>query len=295
MFPTLLREWMSPSRSGSAAGRRIKGSPTFREQERAGELQRAHYAYGLLRAADIARYFGRKETTVCEFGVATGGGLLNMISLAEQLSVESGVRFRIVGFDTGHGLPEPQGYKDHPEIWSAGDYPMQSDEELARRIRGRAELVLGDVKDTVESFLATLDAAAPLGFIAVDVDVYTSTTHALRCLSGRPELYNPAISMYFDDVAHFFANRWCGELAALREFNDGHEFRKIDHDRTQRHGQPRPTGAGDDPVFRTANPQKWFQRMYVCHVLDHPARNTPDSDRPRKVSVGGNFPPGVID
>lgn len=270
---------------------------TFREQERIGGLPRAHYAYGLLRAADMAKYFGRTATTVCEFGVAGGDGLLNMISLAEKLTAESGVRFRIVGFDTGHGLPEPRGYKDHPEVWSAGDYPMPSRDELARRIGGRAELVLGDVRETVEPFLAALDPEAPLGFVSVDVDIYTSTKHVLACLGGRPELYSPAVSMYFDDVAHFFSNRWCGELAALREFNDEHELRKIDHDRTQRHGTSRSIGDGngDDPVFRAANPEKWFQRMYICHVLDHPTRNTPDASRPRKMKVGGNLPPGVMD
>ena len=55
-------------------------------------------------------------------------------------------------------------------------------------------------------------------------------TSALRCLTGAPENYIPGVSMYFDDVSFFFANRWCGELASIAEFNEETEFRKIDHD-----------------------------------------------------------------
>jgi hypothetical protein len=42
----------------------------------------------------------------------------------------------------------------------------------------------------------------------------------------------PAVSMYFDDVSVFFANQWCGELAAIEEFNKEHEFRKRGADRS---------------------------------------------------------------
>lgn len=251
---------------------------SFREQERLGLVRRGTYAYGLLRAADIARYFGHRETTVCEFGVFTGAGLLNMIELAGKLTAETGVRFRIVGFDTGAGLPAPTGFKDHPEVWSAGDYPMGSIESLAAAIKGRAELVLGDIGNTIDKFLANLDPAAPLGFISVDVDIYSSAKNALRCLRGEPRLYTPAVGVYLDDVGHYFANRWCGELAAIEEFNAENALRKIDRDRTRRHRK-----------------HGWFEGMHVCHVLDHPARNAPDPARPEKIRTGGNLPPGVFD
>ena len=76
---------------------------TVRQQEELGLLPRPNYAYGMLRAADLARYLGLKHVTVCEFGVATGNGLLAMIDLARRLSPETGIEFRIVGFDTGEG------------------------------------------------------------------------------------------------------------------------------------------------------------------------------------------------
>ena len=68
------------------------------------------------------------------------------------------------------------------------------------------------------------------------------------------------MSLYFDDVGFFFANEWCGELAAIREFNDDNEFRKIGPDRSF--------------IARTP-PAPWHAHMYVCHALDHPARSHP--------------------
>jgi hypothetical protein len=235
---------------------------TVRQQEELGLLPRPNYAYGMLRAADLARCLGRKGVTICEFGVATGNGLLAMIDLARRFEPETGIRFRIVGFDTGAGLPQIGGYEDHPELWSPGDFAMVNQDELTRRIDGRAELFLGDIKDTVSGFIDSLSSDAPLGFVSVDVDIYSATCSALRCLQGPAERYLPAISMYFDDVTFFFANRWCGELRAIDEFNRDHELRKIDHDR----GLLRRT---------VEAPALWHSRMYVAHILDHEFRSRP--------------------
>ena len=230
----------------------------------------------MLRAADLARYLGRKRVTICEFGVATGDGLLAMVDLAARLGSETGVEYRIVGFDTGAGLPTIGGYEDHPELWSPGDFAMVNKEQLAERLGGRAELFLGDIKDTVPGFVASLSADAPLGFIAVDVDIYSATCSALRSLDGPAELYLPAISMYFDDVTFFFANRWCGELRAIEEFNRDHELRKIDHDRG---------------LLRRAieSPALWHSRMYVAHILDHEFRARPANRQSMSLEDHVNF------
>ena len=246
---------------GLLIGRRwVKAFGSLRQKEQFGVLKRPNYAYGLLRAADLAKYFGKKKTTVCEFGVAGGDGLLNMISLGRQISLETGIEFRIVGFDTGEGLPKIEGYKDHPELWSAGDFAMQDRKMLLSRIGNRAEMIFGDIRDTINHFITTLDETAPLGFIAIDVDIYSATINSLQCLLGRPELYNPAVSIYFDDVTFFFANKWCGELAAIEEFNNENKMRKIDNDRSF-------------PGNRPSKYENWYQQMYSCHILDHEARN----------------------
>ncbi len=238
----------------------VRRNGDLRERERWGLVHRPNYAYGMLRAADMAAYFGHRKTTVCEFGVANGDGLVNMIELAARIERETGIEIRVVGFDTGEGLPEVKGYQDHPEIWNTGDFAMQGRDALERRIASRAELCFGDIKDTVGPFMETLSADAPLGFVSIDVDIYSGTVSALRCLTGAPELYNPAVSMYFDDVGFFFANRWCGELLAIEEFNQRNPLRKIDSDRSL-------------PGRRAHETSPFYRNMYVCHVLDHDARN----------------------
>lgn len=232
---------------------------TFRDRERFGLIRRPNYIYGMLRAADCAKYFGKTRVTAIEFGVASGAGLLNMADLAQLIQVETGVEFRIVGFDTGRGLPQVQGYRDHPEIWNPGDFAMEDREALSRKLAGRAEIIWGDIADTIDVFTSAIDPEAPVGFVSIDVDIYSATKSALRCLTGRSEQYLPAVSMYFDDVGFFFANEWCGELAAIAEFNVEHEMRKIGSDRSL-------------PGHRPKKADGWYSAMYVCHVLDHKAR-----------------------
>jgi hypothetical protein len=238
----------------------VQGFGSVRDRERWGCLYRPYYAYGLLRAADVARFAGRTRVTVCEFGVARGAGLLNLIELAEIISPATGVSFRIVGFDTGAGLPPVTGHKNHPEIWAGGDFSMVDPTELMNRIAGRAELILGDVDQTIEAFTQSLTEDAPLGWISIDEDTYSGTVSALRCLNGRPEQYTPAVGVYLDDIGMYVSNRWCGELAAIEEFNEVSDRRKIDMDRTL-------------PGDRPTGPANWHSKMFACHILDHPMRS----------------------
>jgi hypothetical protein len=242
----------------------LKRRGSFRQKERYGLLSRPNYAYGLLRAADLARFAGKDAATVCEFGVATGDGLMNMVELAGLVRAATGVELRVVGLDSGSGLPAIDGCKDHPEIWSVGDFAMTNRAELIERIGDRAELIFGDIKDTVDDFIASIDPDAPLGFVSIDVDVYSAAKSALRCLQGEPEKYVPAVSIYCDDVQFFFANRWCGELCAIAEFNEENEVRKIDSDRCL---------PGDRPDFAAP----WYRAMFVAHILDHAFRQRPRS------------------
>src|SRR5947209_5603353 len=105
-----MKSQMSRSRVSQRAvqklGRRLLGSRRmaqltgdFREREWHGLIDRAYHAYGLLRAADTAKFFGLSAVTACEFGVATGNGLLNMASVAADVTLATGIEFRIVGFD----------------------------------------------------------------------------------------------------------------------------------------------------------------------------------------------------
>jgi hypothetical protein len=265
MFGTLKRQISSFLDVGPKQAMRrasLERHGTFRQKEAHGLIPRANYAYGMLRAADLARFAGKRKATVCEFGVATGNGLMNMVELAAMIRTETGIELRVVGLDTGAGLPIVEGYEDHPELWSPGDFAMTNRDDLRRRVGDRAELIFGDIADTVDGFVASLDESAPLGFISVDVDIYTGARSALRCLKARPELYTPGVSIYCDDVQFFFANRWCGELRAMEEFNEQQALRKIDEDRSL-------------PGHRPDLTAQWYRTMFVCHVLDHPMRTRP--------------------
>lgn len=238
----------------------IRRNEGFREQERAGVIARPNYCYGMLRAADQAKYLGYKETTIVEFGVANGAGLLNMIELAGMVQSETGVRLNVIGFDAGDGLPRVQGYRDHAELWRGGDFAMQDREKLLRGIEGHASLIFGDVATTVDLLKPRISPENPLGFISVDVDIYTATVSTLRCLEWPSDLYLPGVSMYFDDTAFFFANEWAGELLAINEFNARNRQRKIGEDRSF-------------PGRRRRKAAPWYRGMFVCHVLDHEIRN----------------------
>jgi hypothetical protein len=130
-----------------------------------------------------------------------------MVGLAPAVEKETGIKLRIVGFDTGSGLPRVQGYKDHPEIWNPGDFATEDRGKLMAKLHGRAEIIWGDIADNIDSFTDAVEPSAPLGFIAIDVDIYSATNAALRCLTKQPEKYNPAISIYFKRRELFFRKR----------------------------------------------------------------------------------------
>ena len=108
---------------------------SLRRKEQFLVLDRPQYAYGLFRAADLARYFGLKRVAALEFGGAEGNGLLNLAGLGAAIGRETGVEIRAVGFDNGGGLPRVEGVKDHPEIWSPGDFSGGDVDALRRDAR----------------------------------------------------------------------------------------------------------------------------------------------------------------
>lgn len=240
---------------------------SFRSQELAGLIDRPNYAYGMLRAADTAAYFGKSSVTVCEFGVARGWGLTNLAVLADIIGKETGIKFRVFGFDTGKGLPPVTGYKDHPELWGPGDFAMGDPAELQRQLGDRAKLILGDIADTVDSFRDSLTPDSPLGFVSIDVDIYSGTVSALKALTGPSENYLPAVSFYFDDVGSYFSNFAAGELCAIAEHNQQFPLRPIDIDRSL-------------PGMRSDVDSKWYKHMYVGHFHDHPTRMAPTQRPP---------------
>ena len=230
-------------------------------------IVRQQYAFPMLFAAERARRYGLSTISVVEFGVASGAGLLNMCRIADKTRRATGINFRIYGFDTGRGMPPPVDYRDLPESFQEGDFPMDVP-RLQASLPSFAKLVIGDVEETIPPFLASLTPEDPLGFVAVDVDYYSSTKKALKILTGAPNLYLPVVPIYLDDIAEYGSNPWTGELLAVNEFNRENKLRKIAPFSLLRSRR----------VFKNT---QWIDRMFAAHFHDHALRSTvPRRNRP---------------
>src|ERR1039458_7623838 len=217
-------------------------------------VARPEYLVGVLEGADLASRDGISEICVIEFGVAGGSGLVAMQSYAEAVERETGIRIKVYGFDTGTGLPQHCGdYRDHPDSWKAGDYVMQH-ERLRPLLQSRTELVLGNISETVTRFVTEIQNA-PIGFISVDVDFYSSSTAALKVLSLPEKRMQRRVPMAFDDVDSSANHRFAGELLAIREFNRLDSHVKIDRWRGLRRNRP---------FFEAP----WLKTTYMAHDLE---------------------------
>ena len=221
-----------------------------------GISSRPHYAYGVYAAADLAARLGLPAISAIEFGVAGGQGLLALEKIAAEVTRALGVKVAVYGFDTGEGMPPPVDYRDLPHVWGHGFYRM--DQAALKTALRDSTLILGDVATTVPAFLETRDLP-PLGFVAFDLDYYSSTKTALQLFEGGPESRLPRSYCYFDDIVWpetACHNEYTGELCAIREFNCDHTHLKI------------------CPIhmFRYMRPHQaaWNEQMYVLHDFRHP-------------------------
>jgi hypothetical protein len=192
-----------------------------------GAVDRPHYGYLVYSAAKLARKLGLPKISVVEFGVAGGNGLLSFERHAVEVERLTGVQIEIYGFDTGKGLPPPQGYRDIPYHWREGFYAM--DEVAIRKRLTCAKVCLGNIEDTAGSFFAEYDPA-PIGAISYDFDYYSSTVPALKLLEADPDRYLPRVFCYFDDTVGTeteLLSEFTGERLAIQEFNDSHEYIKL--------------------------------------------------------------------
>jgi hypothetical protein len=203
--------------------------------------------------------------SVIEFGVASGRGLLTLEKHAADVEKETGVRIAVYGFDSGAGLPKPTGdHRDHPDLWLAGDYPMD-EAALRSRLSKRTTLVIGDVAETVPRFLDE-GSYPPVGFAAMDLDYYSSTTFALQLFASPKRRMLRHAVLYFDDILGLPYNSFAGERLAITEFNAANEAVKIDQWYGVEAGHPFPE-------------MYWLKQLFIAHDLEAISRYTPP-DRP---------------
>lgn len=220
-----------------------------------GLSSRPAYLSGLYAAAQVARGQDIPDIIAIEFGVAGGQGLLTLQAEAEAVEKETGVGIKVVAFDSGGGLPEPNGdHRDHPDYWREGDFPLD-ESPLRQRLTARTCLMLGDVKDTIPEFVQHIQDA-PVGFVSFDLDLYSSTVHAFHVFTHPNRWMLQKVPLYFDDVEEYLvSHRFAGELLAIDEFNDTSTSVKIDRWRGIKTGRPFPE-------------QTFLDRMYVAYDLE---------------------------
>ena len=219
-------------------------------------FNRPHYAYCTYHAALEAKLLGINRISVIEFGVAGGLGLLDLEEVSAHVSRETNVEIDVYGFDLGTGLPNPLDYRDLPYVFQKGFYKMDID-SLRKRLR-KATLIIGDVKDTVPIFFEKY-GPAPAGFIAVDLDFYSSTVHVLDLFNTDDQNLLPRVFCYFDDLIgddYALHSEFAGELLAIREFNDQSEYRKL--------------GKINGLSYKRIINQRWWEQVYALHNFKHP-------------------------
>ena len=231
------------------------------------------YLWGVIHAAYLAQSLDVPRISLLEFGVGRGDGLVLLERAARLVGRGSGVALDVVGFDIGTGVPKPEDPRDMPQMYVPGLYQMDLDATRARL--DQAELVVGEVGDTVPAFLA--GEPAPIGFAAFDLGSYTGTLGALGFLEAPTDALLPRVHCYLGCTLAFSYGDCVGERAAITEYNGHAESRPISQMYGLRHYVPRR--------FKNAS---WPERYYMAHIFDHPAygrhdrllRHTPDSYKP---------------
>ena len=211
------------------------------------------YLVGTLAAAEQAQSQDLNEMSVVEFGVASGRGLLALEKHAAAVEKETGVHISVFGFDFGTGLPDllPD-YRDHPDRWLPGDFKMTDEAALRRQLSNRTSLILGDIAETGPRFLA--EGHPPIGFAAVDVDLYSSASAVLKVFSRSDRRMLHRTVLYFDDIMDIQYHAFAGERLAMSEFNTANQDVKIDGWHGIERARPFPE-------------RYWYRQMFIAHDL----------------------------
>lgn len=239
-----------------------------------GGIRKPSYVWGIVHGAHLARNLGMQAVSVIEFGVAGGNGLVAMENVAEKIENIFGMRVDVYGFDTGKGLPKPQDYRDLPNLYFEAAFPMDV-EKLKKRLK-KAHLHLGLVQDTLDVFIRSVPA--PIAFISIDLDYYSSTMQAFKILDADSELVLPRVHCHFDGIMGFTYSEFNGERLAIAEFNNSHATRKISPVFGLKHFLPP----------RYAN-SEWVEEIYIAHIFEHPLYGQYDGLVRRPCSGGTNL------
>jgi hypothetical protein len=228
-----------------------------------GAVDRPSYAYCVYNGALLGKRLGYQRVSVIEFGVAGGAGLTALERHAAEAERRLSIGIEVYGFDTGEGLPPPIDYRDIPYHWKPGFFRMDQD-KLRQRLT-RSKLVLGDIRETSETFFALCNPA-PIAAVMHDFDYYTSTVAALKMFESDESYRLPRVHNYFDDIVGSEiapCSEYTGERLAIREFNDSHEQMKL---------------SAAHHLLARRRVEPWYNQIYILDDFAHSRYNDFVSD-----------------
>lgn len=125
---------------------------------------------------------------------------------------------------------------------------------LQKHLNRKSKLILGDISQTVHESVKDIQKD-PVGFVSIDVDIYSSARDALQVFSLLEKQMLLHVPVYFDDILFMGRHKYAGELLAIEEFNQFQQFVKLDLWHGIECNRPFPE-----------NP--WLKNFYVAHDLE---------------------------
>ena len=181
---------------------------------------RPHYETLIFESAKNAIKLGYKEINVIELGVAGGDGIRALVKYKTKIEKVLNIKIRVIGFDTGSGLPSTTSKEDLPFFWKSGDYTNQNLRELENE-NEYVKIYIGNIQTTLDKFIS--ENKNKIGLIIFDLDLYSSTKLFLNQITkfSKLNLLMPRVLCYFDDlfVADYCLDDMNGEPLAISEFN----------------------------------------------------------------------------
>jgi hypothetical protein len=196
--------------------------------------------------------------------VASGKGLMIMEDIARDVEKLTGLKIEVYGFDTTVGMPKPVDYRDCPNLFVEGEHKMDF-AKVEKKLK-KAKLIIGEIKNTIPDFINS--DFAPIAFVSIDVDYYSSTMDLLKLMEGEHSKFLPRVATYLDDIFVMSYTDFNGELLAIKEFNDSHPDRKFGKIYGLKYFVP---------YINDSWP--WPEAMYYLHLFNHPLYNKRDRIR----------------
>jgi len=165
----------------------------------------------------------------------------------------------------GEGLCKPESFRDLPYMWDEGFY--RCDFGKLKSLGLDEYIVFGDVADVLPTLLSdiSLDLHARIGFMAFDMDYYSSTKKALDIIGAVDHSrFLPRTPVYFDDT--LMTCQDTGELRAVYEFNQISDFFKIYPNELE-------------PEFLSLKWHNWLylaKKIMTLHFFDHEEYSRPE-------------------